>query len=240
MKKKFFSSPLLSPNPLALILGYVYWIIYQFFLGTFLVWLLPELGVDVYTVKGNSMLQLSYMVINFIAVLLIFRRFLWKSLKDMKGKLRHVILSALLGFAIYNIMAQQVAFVYFLFDLDPQNLNQETVDLLLEETPWQMLLCTVFFAPIVEECLFRGLFFAPLYRKVPILAYIVSAVLFSAVHVVGGIGQLDVLTLILCFIQYLPAGIALGFVYQRTGNIIGPMLLHFFINFIASAATLGM
>lgn len=240
MKKKFFSSPLLSPNPLALILGYVYWIIYQFFLGTFLVWVLSEMGVDLYSAKGNSMLQLTYMVINFIAVLLIFRRFLWKSLKDMKGKLRHVILSALLGFAIYYVLSWQISFVYFLFDLEPQNLNQETVDLLLEETPWQMLLCTVFFAPIVEECLFRGLFFAPLYRKVPILAYIVSVVLFSAVHVVGGIGQLDVLTLILCFIQYLPAGIALGFVYQRTGNIIGPMLLHFFINFIASAATLGM
>ena len=240
MKKKFFSSPLLSPNPLALILGYVYWIIYQFFLGTFLVWALSEMGVDLHSAKGNSMLQLTYMVINFIAVLLIFRRFLVESIRDMKGKIRRTILSALLGFAIYYVLAWQISFVYFLFDLEPQNLNQETVDLLLEETPWQMLLCTVFFAPIVEECLFRGLFFAPLYRKVPILAYIVSAVLFSAVHVVGGIGQLDVLTLILCFIQYLPAGIALGFVDQRTGNIIGPMLLHFFINFIGSAATLGM
>lgn len=240
MKKKFFSSPLLSPNPLALILGYVYWIFYQFFLGTILVWLLPKLGVDVYTVKGNSMLQLSYMVINFIAVLLIFRRFLVASVKDMKGKIRRCILSALLGFAIYYVLAWQISFVYFLFDLEPQNLNQETVDLLLEETPWQMLLCTVVFAPFVEECLFRGLFFAPLYRKLPLLAYILSAVLFSAVHVVGGIGQLDVLTLVLCFIQYLPAGIALGFVYQRTGNIFGPMLLHFAINFLASAATFGL
>ena len=65
MKKKFFSSPLLSPNPLALILGYIYWVIYQFFLGTLLVWLLPKMGVDLTTVRGNSTLQLSYMVINF-------------------------------------------------------------------------------------------------------------------------------------------------------------------------------
>ena len=240
MKKKFFSSPLLSPNPLALILGYIYWVIYQFFLGTLLVWLLPKVGVDITTVRGNSTLQLSYMVINFIAVILIFRRFLWASIRDMKGKIRRTILSALLGFAVYYVLNWQVTFVYFLFDLEPQNLNQETVDLLLEETPWQMLLCTIFFAPIVEELLFRGLFFAPLYRKLPILAYVVSAVLFSAVHVVGGIGQLDVLTLILCFIQYLPAGIALGIVYQRSGNIFGPMLLHFMINFIASMATFGL
>ena len=240
MKKKFFSSPLLSPNPLALILGYAYWILYEFFLGSILVWLLPKIGVDLYSVRGNSTLQLTYMVVNFIAVLLIFRRFLWESLKDMKGKIRHCILSALLGFAIYYVMAWQVNFVYFLFDIEPQNLNQETVDLLLEETPWQMLLCTVIFAPIVEECLFRGLFFAPLYRKVPILAYVLSAVLFSAAHVVGAIGELDTLSLILCFVQYLPAGIALGFVYQRTGNIIGPMLLHFFINFIGSLATFGL
>ena len=96
------------------------------------------------------------------------------------------------------------------------------------------------FAPIVEEALFRGLFFAPLYRKVPILAYVVSTVLFSAIHVVGAIGTLDALSILLCFIQYLPAGIALGFVYQRTGNIIGPMLLHFMINFLASAASFGL
>lgn len=240
MKKKYFSSPLLSPNPLALILGYVYWVIYQFFLGNLLVWLLPKIGVDPTTIKGNATLQLSYMVINFIAVLLIFRRFLFASVKDMKGKIKRTILSALLGFAVYYVMAWQLSFVYFLFDLEPQNLNQETVDLLLEETPWQMLLCTVLFAPIVEEALFRGLFFAPLYRKVPILAYVVSTVLFSAIHVVGAIGTLDALSILLCFIQYLPAGIALGFVYQRTGNIIGPMLLHFMINFLASAASFGL
>ena len=35
-------------------------------------------------------------------------------------------------------------------------------------------------------------------------------------------------------------GIALGIVYQRSGNIFGPMLLHFMINFIASMATFGL
>ena len=232
-------SSFLSPNPLALILGYVYWIIYQFFLGYLLSWLLPKMGVDLSTTQGYSTLQFSYMVVNLIAVLLIFRRFLVASIKDLSGKIRRIFLSALLGFGIYFVMSWQITFVYFFFDLEPQNLNQEAVDLLLEETPWQMLLCTVIFAPIVEELLFRGLFFAPLFRKVPVLAYVVSSLLFAAVHVVGAIGVLDATSIILCLIQYLPAGIALGVVYHRTGNIFGPMLLHFAINLLASLSTFG-
>lgn len=240
MKKKFFSSPLLSPNPLALILGYIYWIVYQVFLGSFLVWLLPELGVDISTAQGNATLQLSYMLINLVAVLLIFHRFLLASLRDMRGKIKRTILSVLLGFGIYFILNWQVTIVYALFELEPRNLNQGTIDILMNETPWQMLLCSVVFAPIVEELLFRGLFFAPLYRKVPILAYAVSALLFAAVHVVGAIGILPWSEILLCLVQYLPPGIALGIVYQRTGNIFGPMLLHFAINFIASAAVFGL
>lgn len=240
MKKKFFSSPLLSPNPLALILGYIYWIVYEFFLAGLLIWLLPELGVDLTTAQGDASLQLFYMVINFIATLLIFRRFLVASVKDMKGKIRRTILSALLGFAIYYVINLQIVFVYFLFDLEPQNLNQEAIDVLMVETPWQMILCAVVFAPFVEELLFRGLFFAPLYRKLPILAYVLSSVIFAAIHVVGAIGFLPLGEVLLCLVQYLPAGIALGFVYQRTGNIFGPMLLHFTINFIGTVGTLGM
>lgn len=240
MKKECPSTPLLSPNPLALILGYVYWIIYMFFLGELLVWLLPTLGVDVNTVQGNATLQLSYMLINLIAVLLIFRRFLLASMRDMKGKVKRTILSALLGFGIYYTLAWQVTIIFALFEIEPQNLNQETVDLLLNETPWQMLLCSVLLAPIVEELLFRGLFFAPLYRKVPALAYVVSVLVFSAVHVVGAIGILPWSEVLLCMVQYLPASIALGFVYQRTGNIYGSMLLHFAINLLASAASFGL
>ena len=230
---------MLMPKLSELIPGYIYWVIYLLLLGELLVWLLPELGVDVSTAKGNSLLQLSYMVINFIAVLLIFHRFLLASIRDMKGKIKRTILSVLLGFGIYYTLAWQVTLIFALFELTPQNLNQESVDLLLNETPWQMLLCTIFFAPFVEELLFRGLFFAPLYRKIPILAYVVSVLLFAAIHVTGAIGVLPWGEILLCLVQYLPAGIALGIVYQRTENIFGPMLLHFAINLLASAASFG-
>ena len=40
-------------------------------------------------------------------------------------------------------------------------------------------------------------------------------------------------TLVLCFIQYLPAGLCLAWTYTKADNIIAPVLVHGIINAIA-------
>ena len=42
-----------------------------------------------------------------------------------------------------------------------------------------------------------------------------------------------VLTLILCFIQYLPAGLCLAWTYSKADNIFAPILVHALNNAIA-------
>ena len=93
-----------------------------------------------------------------------------------------------------------------------------------------MTIGTVLLVPIVEECFYRGLVFRNFYDKHPFLAYILSMVFFSLAHVLGYVTMEDFGTLVLCFIQYLPAGFALAFAYRRSGSIFASVLIHMAVN----------
>ena len=99
-----------------------------------------------------------------------------------------------------------------------------------------MTLGTVLLVPITEETLYRGLIFGTIYRKNAVLGYILSAFIFSAVHVVGYIGLQNTTELLISFVQYLPAGLALGWAYARSGTIWTPILIHAAVNWIGMAA----
>ena len=45
----------------------------------------------------------------------------------------------------------------------------------------------------------------------------------------------DITGLLLCFLQYIPAGIALGWAYVRSGSILTPILIHTLVNAIGVA-----
>ena len=95
---------------------------------------------------------------------------------------------------------------------------------------------TVVLVPITEELLFRGLIFRGIYNRSHFWAYAISAVAFSLPHVVGYIGFYDPLLLLLCFVQYLPAGLCLGWAYARADSIFAPTLMHMIINLIGMLA----
>ena len=101
-----------------------------------------------------------------------------------------------------------------------------------------MAVCTVLLAPVTEECLVRGALFAPLCRRKPWLAYVVTSVLFSLLHIVQHYeaGQ-ALLPYFLTFLEYLPAGLVLGWAYQRTRSVWGPIALHSVINLLAVVST---
>ena len=86
--------------------------------------------------------------------------------------------------------------------------------------------------PVAEECLFRGIVFRGIYDRSHILAWIVSAGLFALVHVIGYFGSAAPLTLLLCFLQYIPAGICLAASYRLSGSILSPILIHAAVNFV--------
>ncbi len=91
--------------------------------------------------------------------------------------------------------------------------------------PFTMILMTSFFAPILEEILFRGIIQKGLINKgvSPAKAIIISAIVFGVVH--GNPWQ---------FMGAAILGSVMGLVYYKTKTLLLPILLHTFNNLISS------
>ena len=104
---------------------------------------------------------------------------------------------------------------------------------MLHDNFWVMAIGTVFLVPVAEEALHRGLIFGSLYQKSHMAGYLLSAAIFSAVHIFGYTGVYTPLHLVLAFLQYIPAGLTLCWAYRLSGSIYAPILIHATINAIS-------
>ena len=145
------------------------------------------------------------------------------------------MISAIQGFFIHR--AGIILFSVITSKLCPDfsNANDENIIGLFREHSALFGLATILLAPVYEELLYRGLLFQEFQRKNRLLAYALSAGVFSAIHVIGYIGLYDPLSLVLCFAQYLPAGIALAWAYEKSDTIVTPITMHIILNTIGVA-----
>ena len=118
--------------------------------------------------------------------------------------------------------------------MDPEfiNINDSTIIAMADADFLPIAICTTFFVPVAEELLFRGVLFAGFYRCSPVSGFLISTIVFSAIHIAAYIGSYPWYTLLLCFIQYIPPSLALGWAYAKSGSILSPMLMHIVINAI--------
>ena len=179
-----------------------------------------------------SALNTIVFALNLGLTLLIFHSFLrsnlWNALQQtgrLMGSFGFGLLICFGGAVIINLLITALV-------PDFVNVNDRAIKQLSAESYPLMLLSTVILVPTAEETIYRGLLFAPLYRKNKVLAYIVSMCAFSIIHLINHIGDTDFLTLGLCFLQYLPAGFSLAWAYTRADSIFAPILIHTQINLI--------
>ena len=213
-----------APEPREWILGALYLPVFLFFLNFAILTYFPALGFPLTEPRNYFFANLLYMTVNFAVMLLIFRRTLWQSLREFEGKM---LLSVLIGFGMCYGANLVLTTAYTVLDIMPENYNQEAVNSLLGGYPLAMTLCTVVLAPLAEECLFRGVLFAPLARRC-----------LPGMHVFQFLGSMTAANTILCLSLYLPASFSLCWVYQKTGNIWACIFLHMFINFQSVLASL--
>lgn len=214
------------------LLGWSYWLVSLFGLPFGLVFFsaLQE------TPLTDAQINLLYFFTNFISAVVIFRRFLKASLKAAMESISRCLRYALLGFGIYYVAMLLISMGIISIYPDFTNVNDDAILDMAQEYSGLMSLATVILVPVTEECFHRGLIFGGLHRKNRALAYLVSVIVFAGIHVVGYIGQYDWLMLLLCFAQYLPAGLVLAWVYEKTDTIIAPILIHITINQIGMSA----
>lgn len=85
------------------------------------------------------------------------------------------------------------------------------------ETPWSWILLSTLAYPVLEECLYRGIFLPPIERRAGrAAAIVISGVVFQALHLAYGI----------YWPHYFFGGMLLGWVFLRSRSLIFPILLH--------------
>jgi len=203
------------------------WLIFQL-LG------LPHLLRLANSALGNPLnggwISFLFACINFLGVLVIFRSFLGRSVTDFGKSFLRCIRGAFLGFCVYYVsnlaMGNLMGFLFPWFS----NVNDGQVASLLGLNYLPMVIAAVVLVPVAEELLYRGILFQTVYVKNRKLAWMLSTALFCLIHVLPYIGSRDVLTLVLSFLQYIPAGLCLAWAYTEADNIFAPILIHAVVN----------
>lgn len=211
------------------VLGWIYLPFYVFLLSLILSFVFGLLGWQPSGVRLNAF----YFLINLIAIVSIFHRFLWGSLCGILRRFWAFLQALILGFVLYYAAVALLGLLYSRLFPGLVNPNDASIQSLASESYGFTVLCTVVIAPIVEETLMRGLLFGTIQRKSRVWAYIVSIVVFAAIHLWQYIGHADAGTIALCALEYLPAGVALGWTYEKAGNIWACILLHMAVNAIS-------
>lgn len=209
------------------------WLLFQTLLFSTLLQVLNQLLSNPFP---QTVVNFVYFTINFTAVAILLRQYLSDQIRLIPEAIGKVLFAAISGFAAYwvmNLLLSQV-----LYALDPAfvSYNDITIQALVEEDFYLMLFGTVILVPIAEESLFRGLVFRGMYDRSPWLAWILSVALFSAIHLLGYISVYPADKLLLCFIQYLPAGIVLTASYCLSGSLLTPILIHATVNLVGMLA----
>ncbi len=211
-----------------MLLGFGYAIVDIFFLPA----LLNTLNAQLIRPLSGAWINFLYFSLNFLFLLAIFSRFLKRSFGYARKHMGDFFMSALAGFGGYWLSNVVFSFVILTFFPDYANPNDGSIAVMAKGNFYIMAVGAVLFVPMAEELIHRGLVFGTLAKSSRFLAYVISAAFFAAIHVVGYVGVFSHRDLVLAFVQYLPAGLMLGWAYERSGTIFAPIAVHMVINAI--------
>ncbi len=179
---------------------------------------------------GASRLNLCYYILNFLAAVLIFGKYLGNHLSALGRNWWACLKALILGYVFYYVTSYAVSWCLPRLIPGFANVNDGAIAAMAAGDFWAVALGTVILVPVTEELFYRGLIFGSLYQHSKGWAYAASCLVFSAIHVVGYIGGANPLVLLGCFVQYLPAGLCLAWSFQASGSIFVPIAIHALVN----------
>ena len=178
-------------------------------------------------------LNFTYYLINFLATIFIYHDFLGRSARQAVQHGAYFCQAVILGLAAYYSSSYFLTWIIGLLAPGFTNYNDAAIFAMGRSGRYLMVVSTVILVPPAEECIFRGLIFRNLYGKSRWAAYAVSMLAFSAIHILGYIGQYTPLQLVMAMLQYLPAGLSLAWAYTKADTIFAPIVIHACINLVA-------
>ena len=176
-------------------------------------------------------------LINFAVLVPLLHNYLHQSVEHFLKNAIKIILTAIVGFGIYHVSTWGLSLLIQWFQPDFYNINDMNIADKAQENILLAAMGTVILVPTAEELMYRGLVYGLCRKRSRILAFAVSALIFASIHVTGYIGSYEPLHLLLCYVQYIPAGLVLAGAYEFTGNIFAPILIHTTVNLIGILST---
>lgn len=213
--------------------GWVYLPVYLLLLSIILTYVFHWLGFDLNSEAMQLHLNVVYGLVNFVVVWLIFRRYLIKSFDNVKKFPLRFVIAVLAGFAVYYFGSWVTEVLAESLTPGFENVNDESLGAMGAYGMWELALYAAVLVPVAEECLFRGLIFTSLRPKSRFLAYAVTIAFFSFIHVMGYFRLYPPMTLLLCFLQYVPASFGLAWALEYSGSIWAPVTIHTLANTMA-------
>ena len=229
MKKSKLTYASMSRNEK--ILGCI-WLVLQ--LG--LPWVMNWLNGLLSTPLNSGVLTFAIYSIHFLVVISIFHSFLRNSLAAAWHGLWNLVQAAVLGFVAHWACSRLLDWLLGLIIPGYTPILDTSLSQLAASNVYLRIVGVVILAPVIEETLYRGLVYRNLWRKSRVAAYIVSMLVFAAVHSLGYLGSGELTTILLCFVRYLPAGLCLAWTYSKADNLFAPIVVHAVIN----AITIGI
>lgn len=194
---------------------------------------LPSLISSIAAPWGSAAVNFCYHLVSLLAVTVIFHRYLKQELRNFTAGFKKVLPVIAVSLAVYYVAGEVLLCLITAIEPGFRNVNDDSVAVLRQGNLALTAVMTVALAPVSEECLFRGLIFGCARKHSRWAAYVVSAVAFGALHVMGYVGFFGAVQLLLCFLQYLPAGLVLAAAMEKTDSIVTAMCIHAIINAVS-------
>lgn len=214
------------------IAGFIFLPFYLFFNGLIIQFALQALGLPSDELTTN----LVYFYVNFIFTVIAFRKFLAESLYRFIHRIGRSILGICWSFVVYIGLNVIVNVIIMSTVGVVDNPNNEYISELFGQSGKIITIGAVLLGPLAEEALFRGVIFGFFRKKSRVLAYAMSFICFSAIHVWAYALVSPDWTILVNLIQYLPPTIALCYAYEKGDNIFCPVILHMIVNASAVSA----
>ncbi len=234
-----------KPRPAFLLLergekiaGWIFLPLFFFVLPPLLVVAASLLGFNVFSALNQMYLSIALEAVSFVLLAILFCRYLGKSFRQARAFPGRFFAAVAVGVVIYYFGTAIVTLLTQLIEPGLENINDSTIEAVADTNPILMLVFTVLLAPLVEELLFRGVIFTTIRPHSRFWAYAVSMVAFSLIHVIGYVGQYPLRTILLCYVQYLPASFGLAWALDYSGSIWADICVHMIANTIAMTVML--
>lgn len=183
------------------------------------------MGIDFtnMTLKTSIMLTIIKYIFFLVLLIVIYRKYLIKKWKDFKENFKDYF-DLSIKYWITGLVVMYVANIIIMNIIGNAGSNEEAVQSIITGYPLAAIFMPTFFAPIIEELIFRK----SLQDAVPVKKFfpLISGLVFGYIHVMGATNPLEYLMII----SYGALGYAFGFILNKTDNIYCVIMMHMIHN----------